>query len=241
MAQTLSGTALQFKPAEHFFCFLTKPAPVLHAVSRPTWFSIQNLMQFFTAQVFFVFINPAVFILLLMIHKFSTVITLALLTVSLLANWYFYHQLNQTRNDLARLQTDKQTVAGDYDLLKRDLDLAIANLKALKHPQNRTILLNMLPGFTAGKATVFWNSSTGAVYIDATQLPAPPPDKQYQLWTETGGKYESLGVFNRQPDKEILYRLINTKKPDAFALSIELPQGSPTAPTQLCARGNVAF
>ncbi|OWY21871.1 hypothetical protein C7N43_16890 [Sphingobacteriales bacterium UPWRP_1] len=176
-----------------------------------------------------------------MLHKFSTVITLVLLTISLLANWYFYRQLNQTRNNLARLQTDKQTVAGDYDLLKRDLDLAIANLKALKHPQNRAIPLQMLPGFTAGNATVFWNSSTGAVYLDATPLPAPPADKQYQLWTETGGKYHSLGVFNRQPDKEILYRLTNTAKPQAFVLSIELPQGNPTAPTQPCARGGVHY
>lgn len=175
-----------------------------------------------------------------MLHTFTRVLTLLLLLISLPANWYFYRQLQQTQTGITRLETDKQAVAGDYDLLKRDLDLAIANLKALKHPQNRAIPLQALPGFS-GNATVFWNSSTKAVYIDATPLPAPPPDKQYQLWAVTGGKYRSLGVFNRQPDKEILYRLANTEKPDAFALSVELPQGSSTVPTQLFARSNVPF
>lgn len=173
-------------------------------------------------------------------NRFTYIFSLVLLAFSLLANLYFYTQLSNTDANITQLEDAKQVVSGDYDLLKRDLDIAIANLKALKHPDNKPIVLQGSGNFTNARATVFWNSSTKAVYIDAVQLPAPPADKQYQVWAITSGKYKSLGVFNRQPDKDVLYRLENIEKPDAFAVSLALPQGD-KEPGEICAMGKVAF
>ncbi len=174
------------------------------------------------------------------IRRILYLLLLSMLTLSLLANWYFYSQLNSTDEGIAVLENDKQVVKEECELLKRDLDLATANIKALKHPHNKpTLLTGSSPDYTNASATVFWNSTTKAVYVDAAALPPQPGDKQYQLWAVNKGGYKSLGVFNRQPDKEILYRAINTEKPEAFAISLELPRGSET-PTLICVSGKTS-
>ncbi len=171
------------------------------------------------------------------IRSWSYILLLVILSLSLIANLYFFTQLNNTDEGIAVLENDKQVVKEECELLKRDLDLATANIKALKHPANQAFqLTGSSPDFTNASATIFWNSTTKAVYVDAAALPPQPGDKEYQLWAVNKGVYKSLGVFNRQPDKEILYRAINTEKPDAFAVSLELPPGSET-PTLLCASG----
>lgn len=166
---------------------------------------------------------------------------LIMLTLSLMANLYFYRQLHSIELHKNNLEADKEMVKEECELLKRDLDRSIANVKALKHPQNKAIQLSgNSPDFSNAAAVVFWNSLTKAVYVDAAQLPQQPGDKQYQLWAFSKGVYKSLGVFNRQPDKETLYRVANVEKPDGFAISLELPQGSET-PSLICVSGKVDF
>ncbi|HRI27672.1 MAG TPA: anti-sigma factor [Chitinophagales bacterium] len=176
----------------------------------------------------------------MVLQKIIYPFTALLLAFSLLANAYFYDRLHTQTKQSANVKTDCETIKEDYELLKRDLDRTLANLKILKHPDNKVIQLTGTPQFAGIGAVVIWNATTKAVYIDAALLPQPPGDKQYQVWAVNKDVYKSLGVFNRQPDKETLYRLTNTEKPDAFAVSLELPQGSPTnQPTQIYATGKM--
>ncbi len=72
---------------------------------------------------------------------------------------------------------------------------------------------------------VLWNNKTGNVYVNNSQLPATPIDKQYQLWALKDGKPIDLGVFDATTSMQ------NMKSVDganSFAITLEVKGGSPT-------------
>jgi anti-sigma-K factor RskA len=51
-------------------------------------------------------------------------------------------------------------------------------------------------------------------------MPKLPTDKQYQLWALIDGKPVDLGLFD-QPQRNVILKMKNTQKADAFAITIE--------------------
>ncbi|MBI5371038.1 MAG: anti-sigma factor [Sphingobacteriales bacterium] len=71
-------------------------------------------------------------------------------------------------------------------------------------------------------ATVYWDTASHDVYLLANNLPAPPSDKQYQLWALLDGKPVDLGMMDytvRQ--KKLLVRMKNAANAQAFAITLE--------------------
>ncbi len=76
-------------------------------------------------------------------------------------------------------------------------------------------------------ANIYWDSASANVYLVVRNMPELPTDKQYQLWALIDGKPKDLGVFNMDKSRFIL-KMKNTRKADAFAITIEQKGGSPS-------------
>ncbi|HET8839286.1 MAG TPA: anti-sigma factor [Flavobacteriaceae bacterium] len=83
------------------------------------------------------------------------------------------------------------------------------------------------------KATVFWDKQKDMAYIDAKDLPAPPPGKVYQVWSLTLEplKPVSMGLLeNFNTDANKIFILQNPNQSEAFGITLE-PEGGSETPT----------
>jgi cell division protein YceG involved in septum cleavage len=90
-----------------------------------------------------------------------------------------------------------------------------------------TVVVNLAGTKTAphSNASVYWDSTQASVYLVVKNMPQLPSDAQYQLWALIDGKPADLGVFDTPKDK-VLLKMKDTKKADAFAITIEKKGGS---------------
>nr|WP_315819941.1 anti-sigma factor [Paraflavitalea speifideiaquila] len=125
------------------------------------------------------------------------------------------HCENQQRSQ-ARVDTAENTLQKISD-----------EQKLIKDP-NVTVV-NMVGSTTApqSSANVFWDTASASVFLMVKNMPRLPSDQQYQLWALIEGKPKSLGVFDSLQNNVVL-KMDNTKKADAFAITIEKKGGNPS-------------
>jgi len=73
---------------------------------------------------------------------------------------------------------------------------------------------------SSSSASVYWDSTSTDVYMVVKNMPKLPSDKQYQLWALIGSKPVDLGLFD-PPQANVILKMKNTQKADAFAITIE--------------------
>lgn len=141
----------------------------------------------------------------------------------LACGWFAYRYYTQA-NDLKESNRDLQT---RLDSAENTLNKIIDEQKLIKDP-NITVV-NMV-GSTAApqsSANVFWDTASASVFLMVKNMPKLPSDQQYQLWALIDGAPKSLGVFDSLQNNVVL-RMDNTKKADAFAITIEKKGGNPS-------------
>ncbi|MDT0295664.1 anti-sigma factor [Mesonia ostreae] len=82
-------------------------------------------------------------------------------------------------------------------------------------------------------AAVHWDKATNKVYIDAKNLPTPPEDKEYQVWSLTLEPLTptSIGMLSSfTEDENKIFMLDNTNSSQAFGITLE-PKGGSKTPT----------
>src|SRR5215472_5012425 len=99
----------------------------------------------------------------------------------------------------------------------------------IMHDPN-TMVVNMvgLKG-SPSSANVYWDSTSSDVYLIVKNMPKLPSDKQYQLWALIDNKTVDLGLFD-SPQPNLILKMKNTQKADAFAITIE-NRGNTAGPT----------
>ena len=144
-----------------------------------------------------------------------------------LAMGYLYYQTKQENKDLTdtndRLKTSLDTTKNVLDRIVKEQADVVSN-------PNVTVV-NMVGTTVAPKssANVYWDSASSNVYLVVKNMPKLPNDKQYQLWALIDKEKVDLGVFDATDEKVIL-KMKNTKKAQAFAITIEKKGGS-SSPT----------
>jgi anti-sigma-K factor RskA len=73
---------------------------------------------------------------------------------------------------------------------------------------------------SSSSANVYWDSTSTDVYMVVKNMPKLPSDKQYQLWALIGSTPIDLGLFD-PPQSNVILKMKNTQKADAFAITIE--------------------
>lgn len=141
---------------------------------------------------------------------------------------WLYYQAKQQNKDLvdenARLKVSRDTT---QSILNRIVDEQKANQSVVTDPN--TTVVNMVGTKVAPKssANIYWDSTSSSVYLVVKNMPKLPNDQQYQLWALIDGKPTDLGVFDATDNKVIL-KMKNTKKAQAFAITIEKHGGAPS-------------
>ncbi|MBK7429008.1 MAG: anti-sigma factor [Saprospiraceae bacterium] len=77
-------------------------------------------------------------------------------------------------------------------------------------------------------ARVYWNSSSGQVFIYPVNLKTPPAGHQYQLWAIVDGVPVDAGVFDVASGIAGIQRMKSFNAASAFAVTLEVEGGSPT-------------
>lgn len=142
-----------------------------------------------------------------------------LFLVSVAGNLFWMNSRSVTRDELAKLQTEKKNQ--DLALQKMNEKMAMVS-----NPDMKMVMLKGVEKHTDAKAMVFWNTKTKEVYLNAGSLPKAPEGMQYQLWAITDGKPVSAGMYTENKDSKIA--LANIPDAQAFAITLEKQGGSPT-------------
>lgn len=151
-------------------------------------------------------------------------VVIALLIIIVLASVFFTYRLYSQNEELQKSNSDLQAKFNSSDsLLNR-----ITDEQKIIGGSNTTIV-NMAGTKAAPKsaANVYWDSTAASVYLVVKNMPELPSDAQYQLWALIDGKPNDLGVFDAKNDK-VLLKMKDTKKADAFAITIEKKGGNPS-------------
>jgi anti-sigma-K factor RskA len=155
--------------------------------------------------------------------------SLILLAGSVLLNFYLLSQYKKTIAKNEELIAAQTQVANNNKVLQTKM-LSYEN--AISLMQNPQMLIVKMPGVPkspapSSLATVYWNTQSKDVYLLINKLPAPVPDKQYQLWAIVDGKPVDAGVFD-MTEGILFVKLKTIPKAEAFAITLEKKGGSST-------------
>jgi anti-sigma-K factor RskA len=171
------------------------------------------------------------------VFQYGMVASIALLLVSLLGNFYFYNQWQQTQNDLAIVKNQNVEIANNQKVLETKYQELESELTMVQNPAYHiTYLEGMKDMAPQSYATVFWNDEKQQAYIFTNSLPKPPNGKQYQLWALTDDNIVwDAGVFHWGKFTPVKC----FKKPQKFIITLEKEGGVPKAEGQAYAMGVV--
>lgn len=153
------------------------------------------------------------------VWKYLAAASIILLIVSTALNFYFYSGYQKTKNQYQALLTERNTLQANNASYKQSLQLF----------QDTTITkvdMKGLPGKEQNLAIVLWDKKSKDVYINMNGMQQTPAGKQYQLWAIVDDKPVSLGMLSNCG--ELLCKMNNVDKPQAFAITLEKEGGSPT-------------
>jgi len=138
---------------------------------------------------------------------------------------YQYYSLKGDNEKLVNSNNELKARADSKDSILNQIVTEQKN--ALSDP-NVTVV-NMVGTQVAPKssANIYWDSASTNVFLVVKNMPQLPSEQQYQLWALIDGKPNDLGVFDASKDKVIL-KMKNTKKAQAFAITIEKKGGNPS-------------
>lgn len=157
--------------------------------------------------------------------KKGTSTLIAVLAIIVIAGMFFIYRLNNENEALKKTNSDLQARSASSDSILNQ----IKDEQKLLADSN-TVVVNMVGTKAAPRssANVYWDSTNASVFLvvkNMEQLPAN--ESQYQLWALIDGKPSDLGVFDAKSDK-VMLKMKDTKKADAFAITIEKKGGNPS-------------
>jgi len=137
---------------------------------------------------------------------------------------YFLYRLYSQNEELKNYNNTLQAKVNSADSI---LNKIIDEQKVIR--DSNITVVNMVGTQAAPRssANIYWDSTSSSVYLVVKNMPKLPTTQQYQLWALIEGKPRDLGVFDATDDKVIL-KMKNTKKAEAFAITIEKRGGNPS-------------
>jgi anti-sigma-K factor RskA len=156
------------------------------------------------------------------ILKIAVAACLLAFIFSLYYSYTYYNKYKSINEELVAKNEELKTEKEKAFNLNNDLGL-------IKDKQALPVVLKGTPHSPESAAKIFWMQNTGEVYVDPSNLPAPPDGKQYQLWAIVNGKPVDAGLISAKNGD--IYRIQKMKsfgKAQAFAITLEKTGGSPT-------------
>lgn len=160
-----------------------------------------------------------------------------LLIVSVGYNIYAYQKVKVLERENRDLALQRTELYAKNQTLQTRTEALGSSLQFFSDPASLKIALMGIKETATTKAVVVWNKKSKEVRLSLQGLPAPPPDRQYQLWALVNGTPVDAGVIG---DCATVCILKNVENAQAFAITLEKAGGSPTPSLdQLQAMGKV--
>lgn len=157
----------------------------------------------------------------------SILLGILFLAAAVAAFWFYKNSRNLKKsNDDLQMQMDSLRIACVQS--GEELHRLKNKLEIFRAKDNEKVILKGTQKAPLAIATIHWNKATRKSYLDIINLPAPPPDKQYQLWAIVDGVPMDMGVFEIQTDSTVLQEVPFIENASAFAVTLEQKGGSPT-------------
>lgn len=161
---------------------------------------------------------------------FYSIAATILLLLSITANYYFYHRVESLKEENANLTYEVTEIARAKDNVNQTLaEIRQEQAKILEPAVTKVSLRGTDVSPTSG-AAIFYNSEEGWIRLVWSDLPEPPPGKQYQLWALVDGNPVDLGVFEWKDIPQINYQRKQVRDAGAFAITLE-DAGGVASPT----------
>lgn len=153
-------------------------------------------------------------------------------------------QLNETKQAISLLGTEKNKIEREFAYLNQEKNITEKNLTIVRDIKNTGVTLGGQSVSPTSFAKVYWNKKTKTTYIDAAGLPKPPKGMVYQVWALklspalTPTSIGLLSDFERNDQK--IFAVDQTVYAEAFGITLE-PAGGSISPTmeQLYTLGKV--
>ena len=152
-------------------------------------------------------------------YKYAAAACFILLIASLILSYSLYNKYNSSSSELASVQQQLDKQKQIAAAMNKDMEV-VSNKYALP------VALNGTPHAPDAAAKIYWMKNTGEVYIDPTNLPQVPADKQYQLWAIVDGKPVDGGMISSKNGMYHMQKMKTFGKAQAFAITLEKAGGS---------------
>jgi anti-sigma-K factor RskA len=167
-------------------------------------------------------------------YKYAFAACLALLLMSVAALVSVNNKLQNSSNQIAALQSDKQHFVNQVNYIDKELKASNLEVGVFRDASFKFLKLKGTPHTPAAALTIAWSPQEHKVMVDLASAKMPQNDKnhQYQLWAIVAGKPVGLGVFDANPDSTDMKEMktIAAVSTDAFAVTLE-PRGGSEKPT----------
>ncbi|KHJ37804.1 putative anti-sigmaE protein [Pedobacter glucosidilyticus] len=165
-------------------------------------------------------------------YKYSFAACFALLIMSVAALFVLYGNLQESKEQLAVLQSSNQDYANQVNYLDKKVESTNEILSVYTNPDFKMVELKGTANSPESKMLVAFNPKEQKVMIDMKNMSMPTHDEnhQYQLWALVDGKPVDLGVFDGVVSEAAMKKMKAIDKAQAFAVTLE-PKGGSVNPT----------
>lgn len=165
-------------------------------------------------------------------YKYSFAACFALLIISVGALFVLYNNLQESKEQLAVLQSSNQDYANQVNYLDKKVESTNEILSVYTNPDYKMVELKGTANSPESKMLVAFNPKEQKVMIDIKNMSMPAHDEnhQYQLWALVDGKPVDLGVFDGVSTETVMKKMKAIDKAQAFAVTLE-PKGGSINPT----------
>lgn len=172
--------------------------------------------------------------------RYAFAASVTLLIMSFAALVFLYSQLQDSKQQVAVLQTSNQQFSSRVNFMNEQLSDKELALGVLRNPEFKMVKLAGTKQAPKASMMVAFNPVKKEVMIDmaSMKMPANDTEHQYQLWALVDGKPVDLGVFDMKADDDGMIRMKAVENAQAFAVTLERRGGS-NSPTmeQMMAMG----
>lgn len=130
-------------------------------------------------------------------YKYLIAASLAALTISTFASWFFYSRWNEAEDRYTAQLTDLNQISHTYNLLKSSLDEAVSDLSHIRDEYSQCIQLVSTDTSVKNNVRVFWNPYSQETFVHVILLANPLPGKGYHLWSKNrSGEIDDCGIID---------------------------------------------
>jgi len=161
-------------------------------------------------------------------YKYLIAACIASLIISTFASVFFYQKWSEAEDRYVTIVNERNVMAQNLNMVKYEYDKVNHDISVMRDPAITTVTLKAVDSTKYYMAHVFWNKYTRQTFIDISDLPLPPADKQYQLWAIVDGQPIDAGVFE-MPALGTMQKVKQVHQAGVWAVTLE-PKGGSASP-----------